>query len=236
MTRVMHCGVRRAVGAVLGPLVCPLVCVLAVMSLAACGGDDPEPSADKDQTSQSPTDTAPASPEPTGTTSLSATASDAAPPDDEPFGPDCKKFKTDDGTGPAEFRNEMDIGIFSVVFRDLIGDSFALVNEADLLATADTTYFLPTNEAIDVLNQQQMGDLLFDEQKRASTMGRHVVPETLAPSALAGEHETAAASTLQVTVDGDDVTVGLQGADVVCGNIELEQGVRVYVIDQLLIT
>ena len=80
------------------------------------------------------------------------------------------------------------------------------------------------------------GDLIFDDEVRLQVMGRHVVEGSLAPSALAGEHPTVNDSTLQVAVDGDDVRVGLQGARVLCGNIELEQGVRVYVIDQVLIT
>ena len=86
------------------------------------------------------------------------------------------------------------------------------------------------------MNQDQQGDLIFDDDTRLQIMGRHVVDGSLSPSALAGEHPTVNDSTLQVAVDGDDVRVGLQRARVLCGNIELEQGVRVYVIDQVLIT
>ena len=86
------------------------------------------------------------------------------------------------------------------------------------------------------MGRDQSGDLIFDDEVRLRVMGRHVVEGSLPPSALAGEHPTVNGSTVAVAVDGDDVRVGLQGARVLCGNIELEQGVRVYVIDQVLIT
>ncbi len=130
----------------------------------------------------------------------------------------------------------MELGVFSVVFEGVVGDSAALMNRSDLLTRSDATYFLPTNEAIDVLGRGQSGDLIFDDAKRLQILGRHVVEGSLPPSALAGEHRTANDSSLLVAVDGDDVRVGRQGARVLCGNIELEQGVRVYVIDQVLIT
>jgi hypothetical protein len=204
-----------------------------VLALAACGGDDPDPAAGGDETSESPTESA----EPTETPSASVPTGDPAPPDDKPFGADCKKFRTNGGVGPEEFRDSMDIATFAVLFTDLVGDGGAIMDNAGLLGESDATYFLPVNEALEVLSFDQMGDLLHDEEQQRATMSRHIVTESLAPSALAGEHDTLAGGTpLQVTVDGADVAVGLQGADVLCGNIQLKQGVRVYVIDQLLIT
>ena len=229
MTRASRQAVRRGLGAAGGALL--------LLALAGCGGDDAEPDADpstptSEQTGQ--TDDANATASPTGTSS--APAGDPAPADDKPFGPGCGRFRTDGGVGPDEFRDTMELGAFSVIFNDLIGDGAALMNRSDLFLKTDTTYFLPTNDAIDVLNRDQQGDLIFDDDTRLQIMGRHVVEGSLPPSALAGEHPTVNDSTLQVAVDGDDVRVGLQRARVLCGNIELEQGVRVYVIDQVLIT
>ncbi len=202
-------GLSTAVGAVL------------LLSLAGCGGDEAEPEASATASADE---------------SSSAPAADPAPPDDKPIGAECGRFKTDAGAGPADFEGEMDLGVFSVIFEGLVGDAAALMNRSDLLATSYATYFLPTNDAVDVLGRDQSGDLVFDDEIRLQIMGRHVVEGSLPPSALAGEHPTVNGSTLQVAVDGDDVRVGLQGAHVLCGNIELEQGVRVYVIDQVLIT
>ena len=43
----------------------------------------------------------------------------------------------------------MELGAFSVIFNDLIGDGAALMNRSDLFLKTDTTYFLPTNDAIE---------------------------------------------------------------------------------------
>ena len=226
MTRAPHTAVRRRAGAAVG--------LALLLGLSACGSDpDPDAGSTESSPSASPSDEQSSG----ASTTLSVTASaDPAPPDDKPFGPACKDFRTEAGVGPAEFRDEMDLGIFTVIFRDRIGDLAAVLDRADLLKHEDSTYFLPVNDAFAVLNRDQQADLLFDEEKRVQVMGRHVVEGSLAPSALAGEHPTVNGGTLQVTVDGDDVRVGLQGARVVCGNIELQNGVRVYVIDQVLIT
>ena len=190
-----------------------------LLALAGCGTDEVEPDADADPSTQGSEQTEDASAAVSPTEATSAPAGDPAPADDEPFGPGCGRFKTNDGVGPGEFRNAMELGAFSVIFNDLIGDGAALMNRSDLFLKTDTTYFLPTNDAIDVLNQDQQGDLIFDDDTRLQIMGRHVVDGSLPPSALAGEHPTVNDSTLQVAVDGDDVRVGLQRARVLCGNI-----------------
>ena len=228
MTRASRQSVQRVLSTAVGALV--------LVALAGCGGAEIEPEADADPSTQASGPTEDASATASASATSATPAGDPAPADDKPFGPGCGRFKTDGGVGPGEFRNAMELGAFSVIFNDLIGDGAALMNRSDLFLKTDTTYFLPTNDAIEVLNQDQQGDLIFDDDTRLQIMGRHIVDGSLPPSALAGEHPTVNDSTLQVAVDGDDVRVGLQRARVLCGNIELEQGVRVYVIDQVLIT
>jgi len=61
-----------------------------------------------------------------------------------------------------------------------------------------------------------------------------MVEGRLPSSRLAGEHPTYD-DTLDVTISGDDVQVGLQGAEVLCGNIKTVDP-TIYVIDAALLS
>ncbi len=93
---------------------------------------------------------------------------------------------------------------------------------------------MPANEAFEVLPLDTVGQLLTtvpDSDPSSSTTwsraGCH--------PRLAGEHPTYDDDTLDVTISGDDVQVGLQGAEVMCGNIKTLDP-TIYVIDAALVS
>lgn len=211
-----HDAVRRVVG---------LATTLTLAAgLAACGGDDPEPeggsapSAESSATSSTATDSSDATSLPT-------------PPDDEPFGPGCRRYLVGSGLSLDEIARTPASAF--VLRQPSLQDSFGKMMQIGLGAERDVTFFVPTNQAINALPVDVRGELVGDEQKARTFFGHHVATERLAPSALAGDHRTLAEDTLTVTVSGEDVRVGLQGAQVVCGNIETLDA-TVYVIDQAL--
>ncbi len=196
--------------------------------LSACGGDaEPERAESHRSTPSTQTDVL-------ASTSPSADPTGAPPPaDGMPFGPECGKFRTPTGV-PVDEVDDMPLRLF--LYQPAFRDASTLLGRAGLFEeTEGTTFFVPTTKAIDNLPYTQRADLSSNPEKLRAVMSRHVLPDELPPSQLAGEHETLDAGTLEVAVDGKDIGVGIQGASVVCGNIQTEEGV-VYVIDQLLLS
>lgn len=194
-------------------------------TLSACGGDAEPQRAESRESAPSTQADDPAStdPDPSG----------APPPaDDEPFGPECGKFDTPTGVSVDEV-DDMPVRLF--LYQPAFRDASTLLGRSGLFEDEGRTFFVPTTEAIDNLPYTQRANLSTDPEKLRAVMSRHVLPKQLTPSLLAGEHETLDAGTLEVSVDGEDIGVGIQGASVVCGNIQTEDGI-VYVIDQLLLS
>ena len=216
MTRAPHhLAVRRSA---------TLVAALALAGgLAACS-DDPEPES-------GPGPTAPTASDATASTPSPSETADPPPPDGKPFGPGCDRYLP--RSGPDL---DMVAGIPTpewVLVQDSLRDSFGKMLQVGLAEKRDVTYFVPTNKAVNALPLDVRGELVTDDRRARRFFGHHIVTERLAPSALSGDHRTVARDTLTITVSGEDVGVGLQGADVVCGNIETRDA-TVYIVDQAL--
>ncbi|MEO5852047.1 MAG: fasciclin domain-containing protein [Nocardioides sp.] len=216
MTRTpYHLAVRRSA---------TLVAALALSSgLAACA-DNPEPES-------GPGPAAPTASDATASTSTPSAAADPPPPDGKPFGPGCDRYLPRSG---PDLDVVADIPTLEwVLVQDSLRDSFGKMLQVGLAETRDVTYFVPTNKAVNALPLDVRGEIVTDDRRARRFFGHHIVTERLAPSALSGEHSTVARDTLTITVSGEDVGVGLQGADVVCGNIETRDA-TVYIVDQAL--
>ena len=94
------------------------------------------------------------------------------------------------------------------------------------------TVFAPVNSAFEKIPEKDLNALLADKDALTAVLTYHVVGERLAPSAVAGEHETLQGDSLEVTGSGESWTVNGDSA-VVCGNIQTANG-TVYLIDTVL--
>lgn len=211
---------RRAAGATLAGIV--------LLGLAGCGDDD---KGEADQAAAGPSPTTGSSATVSATTSA-APAGDP-PPDGKPFGPACGRFDSPSGR-PVDQIAEMPTSLF-VLGQDELRDAFGKMMQVGLGQKKDVTFFLPTNKAINAVPFDVRGEIVTDPDKARSYFGHHVVEGRLEPSQLAGEHPTLNDDVLTVTLTGQDFGVGLQGAQILCGNIETV-GARIYVVDQAIIS
>ncbi len=103
-----------------------------------------------------------------------------------------------------------------------------------LNSAEEITVFAPANDAFTKLDQTTL-DAAMAEPKGLLTnvLTYHVVPGTLTPETLAGEHTTLQGGTVTVSGAGDDFTVG-ESAKVVCGNVQTDNA-TVYIIDGVLL-
>jgi len=218
MTRARQHAVRRTLRLV--------AAVTLAAGLAGCGNDDPEP-----ESGSTPSATASTSTQTTDSTAAASETADPPPPDDRPFGPGCDRYLPE--SGPTLDRVAETPTPNYVLLQSSLQDAFGKMMQIGIGTERDVTYFVPTNQAVNLLPFEVRGELVGDPDAARTFFGHHVVTERLAPSALAGEHRTLAKDTLSITVSGEDVGVGLQGADVVCGNIQTLDA-TIYVVDQAL--
>jgi uncharacterized surface protein with fasciclin (FAS1) repeats len=103
----------------------------------------------------------------------------------------------------------------------------------DTLNSADgVTVFAPTNDAFAAMDQATLKKALADPKGLLSTvLTYHVVSGRLSPEMLAGTHKTLQGTTLTVKGSGEDFTVN--GAKVVCGNVQTANA-TVYLVDGVL--
>ena len=213
---------RRAAGATLAGIV--------LLGLAGCG-DDGQDQADQASPSAGPSPTTESSA--TASAATSAAPTGDPPPDGKPFGPACGRFDSPSGR-PVDQIAEMPTSLF-VLGQDELRDAFGKMMQVGLGQKKDVTFFLPTNKAINAVPFDVRGEIVTDPDKARSYFGHHVVEGRLEPSQLAGEHPTLNDDVLTVTLTGQDFGVGLQGAQILCGNIETV-GARIYVVDQAIIS
>ncbi len=113
-----------------------------------------------------------------------------------------------------------------------VNPSVDLVNT---LNNGEFTVFAPVDDAfaklpagtIDTLAKEKGGKTL------SSILTYHVVAGQLSPSEVAGTHKTVNGADLEVKGSGDDLTVGADGAKVICGGVKTANA-TVYLIDSVL--
>jgi uncharacterized surface protein with fasciclin (FAS1) repeats len=122
--------------------------------------------------------------------------------------------------------------------RDNGLDSIAAVVEqvdvTEWLGDGDFTFFAPNNEAFMTLDADQTADLLTDPSQILDVLENHTLASTVMADDLATmtSVDTEAGETLEVTSEGDTITVG--GVAVVTPDIEVAGGV-IHVVDGLLL-
>lgn len=136
---------------------------------------------------------------------------------------------TDDPVGTAASNNP--------VLTTLV----AAVTEAGLVDTLNSaealTVFAPTDCAFAALDPATMDAAMADPTGLLATvLGFHVIPQRLSPEDLAGvtELETFTGETLEISADGDTISVGGGQANVVVPDIQTANA-TVYLIDSVML-
>ncbi|GAA2133826.1 fasciclin domain-containing protein [Nocardioides bigeumensis] len=205
----------------------------ASLSLSACGSDEPD-AADDTTTSESSAPMDEETPEETPMEEESDDMGDADPAA-QTFGPACGEVPADGAGSFVGMATEPVANAASA--NPLLSTLVAAVTAADLVDTLNSadgiTVFAPANPAFDAFSKKQLNGLLKDKETLTKVLTHHVVAGQLSPDDLAGEHETLAGDMLTVEGEGEDFTVGTEGAAVLCGNVPTANA-TVYIIDTVL--
>jgi uncharacterized surface protein with fasciclin (FAS1) repeats len=198
-----------------------LVAAAAVLplGLAACGGS-------------SSSTTAAAAPTSAPASSAAAETPESATPVN--FGPGCAAVPAD---GAGSFSGMAQDPVATAASNNpALSTLVAAVKAAGLVDSLNSaqgiTVFAPTNDAFDKIPPKTLKAVLADKATLTKILTYHVVPETLTPEQLAGEHETLEGGTDTVTGSGEDFTVNGESA-VVCGNVQTANA-TVYIVDTVL--
>ena len=205
----------------------------ASLSLSACGSDEPD-AADDTTTSESSAPMDEETPEETPMEEESDDMGDADPAA-QTFGPACGEVPADGAGSFVGMATEPVANAASA--NPLLSTLVAAVTAADLVDTLNSadgiTVFAPANPAFDAFSKKQLNGLLKDKETLTKVLTHHVVAGQLTPEDVAGEHETLAGDMLTVEGEGEDFTVGTEGAAVLCGNVPTANA-TVYIIDTVL--
>ena len=136
---------------------------------------------------------------------------------------------TDDPVGTAASSNPVLTTLVTAVSEAGLVDT---LNGADAL-----TVFAPTDCAFAALDPATLEAALADPEGLLTTvLGFHVIPQRLSPADLAGvtELETFTGEILEISADGDTISVGGGQADVVVPDIQTANA-TVYLIDAVML-
>jgi uncharacterized surface protein with fasciclin (FAS1) repeats len=197
------------------------------LGLAACGGDDSEPSSAGDDTSSETSET----PMDEG----SEDTGDMADPAAQTYGDGCAEVPTD---GDGSFDGMATAPVASAASANpLLKTLVAAVTEADLVeplnSAPDLTVFAPADPAFAEIPKKDLQALLKDKPTLTKVLSHHVVPEQITPDQLSGQFKTLAGDELTINGTGETATIGGEKANVLCGNIPTANA-TVYVIDSVL--
>ena len=150
-----------------------------------------------------------------------------------PFGAACSAVPT---SGPGSFNGMATDPVATAASNNpVLSTLVTAVKAAGLVDTLNTaqgiTVFAPTNDAFAKIPADTLKAVLADKAKLTKILTYHVVSGKLSPDQLAGTHTTLEGGTLNVTGSGQSFQVN--GANVVCGNVQTANA-TVYIVDTVL--
>jgi uncharacterized surface protein with fasciclin (FAS1) repeats len=153
---------------------------------------------------------------------------------DQPFGAACAAVPKD---GAGSFTGMAQDPVATAASHNpLLSTLVTAVQQAGLVDTLNSaqniTVFAPTNDAFAKIPKADLDALLADKAKLTKVLTYHVVPQTLAPTALAGSHKTLEGSEVKVAGSGENFTVN-DNSKVLCGNVKTANA-TVYIVDTVL--
>lgn len=213
------------------------VAAVAMFGLSACGGGSQEANTGSETTESSESATTEASPEMT-----EEMTDEAMDPAANLVGAGCADYAemVPDGDGSVEgmavapvaeaaSNNPLLTQLTAAVSGGLNPD----VDLVDTLNSGEYTVFAPVDDAFASLDEATVETLSTDAEMLQGILTYHVVEGQLAPDAVAGTHTTANGAELTVEGEGDSITVGEEGAAVICGGVQTANA-TVYLIDSIL--
>lgn len=214
---------------------------VTMFSLAACGGGNTATSseaetAEASETSESSTMESSA-PEASGEAS-----GEAMDPAANLVGPGCADYAemVPDGDGSVAGMAEAPVAeaasnnpLLTQLTAAVSGELNPEVNLVDTLNGGESTVFAPVDEAFEALDAATVESLQTDADLLSGILTYHVVEGQLAPDEVAGKHTTVNGAELTVEGEGDAITVGEEGAAVICGGVQTANA-TVYLIDAIL--
>lgn len=214
---------------------------VTMFSLAACGGGNTATSseaetAEASETSESSTMESSA-PETSGEAS-----GEAMDPAANLVGPGCADYAemVPDGDGSVAGMAEAPVAeaasnnpLLTQLTAAVSGELNPEVNLVDTLNGGEFTVFAPVDEAFEALDTATVESLQTDADLLSGILTYHVVEGQLAPDEVAGTHTTVNGAELTVEGEGDAITVGEEGAAVICGGVQTANA-TVYLIDAIL--
>ncbi|MEY9855658.1 putative surface protein with fasciclin (FAS1) repeats [Catenulispora sp. GAS73] len=196
-----------------------LLCSAAIaVSASACGSSTSKPAAAATSSSSMAASTG---------SSSSATAPSA------PFGSACSAVPA---TGAGSFTGMATDPVATAASHNpVLSTLVTAVQAAGLVDTLNSaqgiTVFAPTNDAFSKIPADTLKAVLADKAKLTKILTYHVVSGKLSPDQLAGSHATLEGGTVNVTGSGQSFQVN--GANVVCGNVQTANA-TVYIVDSVL--
>jgi uncharacterized surface protein with fasciclin (FAS1) repeats len=200
-----------------------LLCSAAIaVSASACSSSSSKPAAASSTTSAS---SAPAA---SSSSSMAASSSASAP-----FGSACSAVPT---SGAGSFTGMATDPVATAASHNAVLSTLVTaVQAASLVDTLNSaqgiTVFAPVNDAFSKIPADTLKAVLADKAKLTKILTYHVVSGRLTPDQLAGTHTTLEGGTLNVTGSGQSFQVN--GANVVCGNVQTANA-TVYIVDTVL--
>lgn len=170
-----------------------------------------------------------------GLTSSVAFGQSMAPMGGTPFGEACADVPTDgEGSFSGMANDPVATAASNNPVLSMLVTAVTAAGLVDTLNSAeDITVFAPTDGAFAALDQATLDAALADPTGLLTTvLTYHVVPGRLSPDMLAGTHPTLQGGELTIEGMGEAFTVN--GANVVCGNVQTANA-TVYLIDAVLL-
>lgn len=201
------------------------------VGLAACSSeDDTTSTASEDTSSESsaPADDMTES-EDSGMDAGTDTAST------EPYGAACADIPAD---GPASFGGMAAEPVATAASANpllsTLVEAVGVAGLGDALNSAEAlTVFAPANPAFEAMDPATLEAAMADPDLLGTVLSHHVVAERISPDQLSGEFETLAGDMLTIEGEGEEATIGTEGATVLCGNVQTANA-TVYIIDTVL--
>lgn len=195
------------------------------VGLAACS--------DEESSESTATDT-PASSAPTDDMTESEDAG-MADPAAETYGDACADIPAD---GPASFGGMAAEPVATAAganpLLSTLVEAVGVAGLGDALNSAEAlTVFAPANPAFEAMDQKTLESAMADPELLGTVLSHHVVAERIAPDQLSGEFETLAGDMLTIQGEGEEATIGTEGATVLCGNVQTANA-TVYIIDTVM--
>lgn len=211
------------------------VAAVAMFGLAACGGGEEAATGDTETTESTTTESSPAemTEEPTD---------EAMDPAANLVGPGCEDYaaQVPDGAGSVSGMAEDPVAtaasnnpLLTQLTAAVSGELNPEVDLVDTLNGGEFTVFAPVDEAFEALDAETVEALKTDADLLSGILTYHVVEGRMAPDEVAGTHTTVNGAELMVEGEGDSITVGEEGASVICGGVQTANA-TVYLIDAIL--